>query len=102
VERPRQVLPGGYISFINPASDEVQQILFLGSAPVEKNLGPAKGPSLRVFVDGLTYGSVMENRKPNHKLSEWNKKHRHQIEEAAKRRAASYELPEVGDLATAN
>jgi hypothetical protein len=93
IQQPRQVLPGGYISFINPQSDEVQQILFLGPEPVLKNLGTASGSSLRAFVDGKTYGLVLKDRKPNHKLSEWNKKHRQFIEAAAISRAKSYELP---------
>lgn len=52
--RPRQILPGGYISFINQESDEWEQILFLGSTPELKTLGPAGGDkrSLRAWIDG--------------------------------------------------
>ena len=102
VQRPRQVLPGGYISFVDPQSDEVEQILFLGPAPVEKNLGRASGRSLREFVDGKTFESVLKSRKPNRKLSEFCKKHRQRIEAAAIRRAASYEVPETAETAVAN
>jgi hypothetical protein len=51
--KPRQILPGGYISFVNQASDEWQQILFLGSTPQLKTLGPASGDkrSMREWVD---------------------------------------------------
>ena len=92
IKEPRRVLPGGYISFINSEADEVQQILFLGSKPVLKNLGSATGASLRVFVDGRTYALVAEKRKPNRELSTWCKKHRQHIEAASIRKAGSYEL----------
>jgi hypothetical protein len=93
IKQPRQVLPGGYISFVNPQSDEVQQILFLGPKPVLKDLGPATGLSLRAFVDGKTYALVAAARKPNRKLSKWCKSHRDHIEAAAVRRAQSYKIP---------
>jgi hypothetical protein len=101
IQRPREVLPGGYISFINPQTDEVQQILFLGPEPVEKNLGSATGASLRQFVDGKTFALVLKNRKPNRELSEWCKKHRQNIDAAAIHRATTYDLPERSDSATA-
>src|SRR5579872_879395 len=47
--RPRQILPGGYISFINEESGEFQQIQRFGPKPVLRNLGPAAGASLRAF-----------------------------------------------------
>jgi hypothetical protein len=90
ITRPRQVLPGGYISFTNPESDEVQQILYLGAKPVLRNLGPASGPSLRVFVDGQTYGMVQDNRKPNKALAEQCKAHRAIVEKAALQRPKFY------------
>src|SRR5262249_16329343 len=71
VTRPRQLLPGGYISFIDEAANEVEQILFLGPAPVLRDLGPATGASLRAFVDNQTDHLVREKRRPNHKLAEW-------------------------------
>jgi hypothetical protein len=33
IQQPRQIRPGGYISFINPETDEFQQILFLDAKP---------------------------------------------------------------------
>ena len=92
IKQPRQVLPGGYISFVNPTNDEMQQILFLGSSPVLKNLGRATGSSLRVFVDYHTHTDVLKHRKPNAALSQWLKKHREQIAAAAAYRAKSYEF----------
>jgi len=99
ITQPRQVLPGGYISFIDPQKDEVEQILFLGAEPVLKNLGTASGSNLRMFVDGKTYSLVLKARKPNHELSKWCKQHRQHIEAAAITRAASYKLPEKSESA---
>ena len=92
IQRPRQVLPGGYISFINPASEEFQQILFLGAKPQLRNLGPASGSgsSLRVFADSKTHAHVRESRKTNEKLSRWSQEQRQIINAAAARRAKSY------------
>jgi hypothetical protein len=52
--RPRQLLPGGYISFVNEAADEWQQILWVDTSqpPQERTLGPATGKSLREWIDG--------------------------------------------------
>jgi hypothetical protein len=41
VTKPRQILPGGSPSFVNQESDEWQQIIYLGSTPQLKTLGPA-------------------------------------------------------------
>jgi hypothetical protein len=94
VQQPRQLLPGGYISFINPETDEFQQILFLGAEPVLRNLGPASGSSLRQFVDGKTYPLVIRDRKRNEKLSEWCNTSRQHIEAAAIHRGKSFEFGE--------
>src|SRR3974390_1664754 len=52
VKKPRQVLPGGYISFTDPTSNDMEQILFLGSKPELRNLGPAPGARPRGVGDG--------------------------------------------------
>ncbi|HTW26403.1 MAG TPA: hypothetical protein VME92_04700 [Acetobacteraceae bacterium] len=51
---PRQLLPGGYISFVNQETDEWQQILWVDphSPPMVRDLGPATGRSLREWIDG--------------------------------------------------
>ncbi|MBS0561110.1 MAG: hypothetical protein JSR21_13750 [Proteobacteria bacterium] len=52
---PRQMLPGGYISFVNEALDEWQQILWVdpNQPPQLRNLGPAgNARSLRAWIDG--------------------------------------------------
>lgn len=99
IQRPRGILPGGYISFVNPEADEVQQIVWLGREPQERNLGRADGSSLREFVDGKTYELVMKDRKPNNELSEWCKKQRQHSEATAIRRGESYEFREMAEAA---
>jgi hypothetical protein len=88
--RPRQILPGGYISFTNPTSNALQQILFLGPKPVLKNLGPATGASLRAFSDGKTYADVRKSRKQNSKLTKYCAAHRQIVDAAATERATAY------------
>jgi hypothetical protein len=90
IKAPRQVLAGGYISFVDPATDDMEQILLLGPKPQLNNLGPATGSSLRGFVDGKTYHDVIKRRKHNDKLSTWCKEHRAKRATAAIARAASY------------
>jgi hypothetical protein len=90
VKQPRQVLPGGYISFTNPQSDVIQQILFLGPKPTLRTLGTADGVSLRVFTDGHTYEEAQKHRKPNRALAKWCKAHRGIVEEASLERAQAY------------
>jgi hypothetical protein len=90
IQKPRQILPGGYISFVNPQTDELQQILFLGPKPELRTLGPASGLSLRMFVDGKTNELVQKNRKPNRTLAKRCNAHREIAEAAALRRRKSY------------
>jgi hypothetical protein len=55
IKGPRQMLPGGYISFVNLETDEWQQILWVDTTapPQLRNLGPASGKSLREWVDSM-------------------------------------------------
>jgi hypothetical protein len=92
IQRPRQLLPGGYISFINPQLQEVQQILWLDGAPELKTLGPAGGASLRAFVDGKTMAAVHKARKPNAALAAACKAHRAHSAKSAAMRAKTYGL----------
>src|SRR5262249_39141294 len=89
ITAPRQMLPGGYISFVDPQADEVKQILWLGATPVERTLGRANGLSLRAFVDGKTAELVAKARKANPRLAEWNQAHRKRLEAVAKAQAAA-------------
>jgi hypothetical protein len=90
ITRPRQILPGGYISFTDPTSNDWEQILFLGSKPVLKNLGPATGSSVRVFIDGKTYSLAQKSRKPNQALAKHCKAHRAIVEKAALQQRKAY------------
>jgi hypothetical protein len=98
IKAPRALLPGGYISYVNPATDNMEQILFLDSKPIHRSLGPASGSSLRMFVDARTYGDVAKNRTKNEALSAWCEEHRANIATAAVKRAASFELAESHEL----
>jgi hypothetical protein len=67
IQRPRQILPGGYISWTNPQTDEMQQILWVDPGPPQlKTLGPANAASLRLFVETQTYQLTHAQR---HKLT---------------------------------
>jgi hypothetical protein len=56
VERPRQVLRGGYLSWHDPVSDHWWQQIFFGSRRQFRDLGvfDAQAASLRAWVDGQT------------------------------------------------
>ena len=52
IKRPRQILPGGYISWVNPATNQLQQLLYVDPGPPKiVTLGSASGMSLRVWID---------------------------------------------------
>ena len=96
VTAPRQILPGGYISFINLEADEWQQILFLDKTPQLVNLGPAAGKSLREWIDdGMTKAKThakqehaIGNRAP--RLAKRDEERRSKLENIAKARAEFY------------
>ena len=92
IRAPRQVLPGGYISFVDPETSHVEQILLVGPEPQVVDLGPAAGSSLRTFVDGRTSPVVAKHRKHNSKLSDWCREHRRKRAVAAAARAESFQL----------
>jgi hypothetical protein len=53
ITQPRQILPGGYISWLNQETDQMQQLLNVdpNQGPHIVTLGPASGPSLRTWID---------------------------------------------------
>jgi hypothetical protein len=53
IKAPRQILPGGYISWVNHLTNQMQQLLYVdpNSPPTIRTLGPAPGSSLRVWMD---------------------------------------------------
>jgi hypothetical protein len=54
---PRQILPGGYISWVNTELDEWQQLMYVDPTqpPFIQNIGQANsGKSLREWIDSLS------------------------------------------------
>ncbi len=99
ITAPRQLLPGGYISFVNTAADEVQQILWVDpdSPPTLKNLGSAGGGlSLRQWVDGKMHSVVKEKRRSNSALLDHCKVRRQVLEEFASARGKFYPVHAAG------
>jgi len=64
IQRPRQILPGGYISWVDPQTNEMRQILWVDPSqpPTLRDLGPASSASLRLFVEENTHALVHERR----------------------------------------
>jgi hypothetical protein len=92
IARPREILPGGYISYVNTQTEEWEQILFLGKVPQLKELGPAtRDNSLREFIDGKTRQRVRDSRKTNDVLAQFCKDHRKKIHAATEKRAKMYD-----------
>jgi len=62
---PRQILPGGYISFVNQETDEWQQILYVdpNSPPTLQDLGPADGKSMRGWIDAMMMASELHGKQ---------------------------------------
>jgi hypothetical protein len=90
---PRQILRDGYICWIDPISNEVQQILWVNpdKAPIERSLGPADGLSLRGFVECRTHHMVRERRAAS-RAAAWAKRRtdRSRLEEGTRIRAEHY------------
>jgi hypothetical protein len=68
VKAPRQILPGGYISWVNPQEDEWQQLMWVdpNQPPSIHDLGKAdEKKSLREWIDSLPKAKKMtrESRK---------------------------------------
>ena len=59
IKAPRQILPGGYISWVNHETDQMQQLLYVdpNSPPKIVTLGAASAGSLRVYVDNVMHKS---------------------------------------------
>lgn len=90
---PRQILPGGYISWIDPESDELQQLLFVdpNQPPMIKDLGSANGASLRSFSDAHARTFMLPHKTAEtaaHKQA--RARHRKALDAAAEMRAKHY------------
>jgi hypothetical protein len=90
IQRPRDVLKGGYLSWIDPRSGEVQQLQNF-DAPKIVNLGPASGASLREFVDDHTRSTIGLSRPANPEPARLARERGAILAEAAAVRARRYE-----------
>ena len=93
---PRQILPGGYISWIDPTADQWQQLRWIdpNQNPEIVDLGPAaQSRSLREWIDGITSKTDLQTtiriaRDPiNKDLLANGKERRTKLEEIAQFRA---------------
>jgi hypothetical protein len=103
IQRPRQMLQGGYISFVNLETDEWQQIVWLDPPPAPprlRDLGPASGRSLREWIDGLMAEEklqklrqhIVRTRAPKHPHMEFERRVR--LDKIAALRAERYSSTE--------
>jgi hypothetical protein len=103
IKRPRQMLPGGYISFVNTAADSIQQIMDVDpNQPIQLvDLGPAEGMSLRQWVDSHTHRKVRDNRQINESLMAHCEVRLAKLDVVAKARGKNYpvSLDDVSNLA---
>jgi hypothetical protein len=95
IKAPRQLLKGGYISYVNLETDEWEQILWVNPGPPTLNdLGPAAaGQSLRVWVDSkmAEYKKKTKfKRQVNSALMKEADKHRENLSKIATARAERY------------
>jgi len=101
IKAPRQILPGGYISWVNQQTNEMQQLLWVDptKAPKIVNLGPASGASLREWVDNYMAESagkttVRANRRAlNEELLAHCKAKRASLDVISQARAKLYDEP---------
>ena len=94
IARPRQILPGGYISWTDPQTNEMQQILWVDPSgpPLLRNLGPASGGSLRLFVENKTHAEVRAKRAaPTPAAAAERAAYREHLLAAGRARAKNYE-----------
>ena len=91
---PREILPGGYISWVDPQTATMEQILWVDpkEKPIKKTLGPAPpNMSLRQFVENQTYRLAFGKRtKPSKADLAERKLYRNALKKAAVARAKHY------------
>ncbi len=98
LKAPRQILPGGYISWLDPEGGNWQQLRWIdpNGGPTIVDLGPAQGTSLRVWIDGLMTETKLRttvriSRDPvNHDLLKLGKERRARLERMAELRATQH------------
>jgi hypothetical protein len=94
VKAPRGLLPGGYITWVDPHSSKLQQILWIDPRlpPHFRDMGAApKDMSLRGFIDSKTHPLVRSKWvEPSAKVKAHRKANRDALAKAAKARAKHY------------
>ena len=98
LKAPREILPGGYISWINQENEEWQQLQYIDPKQPPKivNLGPASGKSLREWVHtknrdaGLKTTRYLSEKRLNPELLKRTTERRDHLEKIAANRAAMY------------
>jgi hypothetical protein len=95
VKAPRGLLPGGYISWVDPHTNNLQQILWVDpkQPPHFRDMGAApKDMSLRGFIDSKTHGMVRSKWvAPSAKVKARRQADREAQAKAARARAKHYE-----------
>jgi hypothetical protein len=103
LKAPRQILPGGYISWVNTVMDEWQQLLWVDpkKPPVIENIGKAdQTKSLREWIDGLARSREIYHSgrntpsKESNDLREYAAGRREALDKVALAKAKFYEDPE--------
>ena len=98
LKAPREILPGGYISWINQENEEWQQLQYIDPKQPPKivNLGPASGKSLREWVHtknrdaGLKTTRYLSEKRLNPELLKRTRERRDHLDKIATNRAAMY------------
>jgi hypothetical protein len=101
IKAPRQILPGGYISWVNQQTDQVQQLLWVDPSKPPKivDLGPATGLSLREWMDNYMRKSAGKTTvrvgrgSVNERLMEHCKAKRASLDSISRARGKMYEVP---------
>jgi len=98
LKAPRQILPGGYISWVDPSTETWQQLQYIDTDAPPKivNLGPAKGKSLREWVHtknrrkNLMTTRQLSTKPKNTQLLKDCASHRGRLDQIATMRAKLY------------
>jgi hypothetical protein len=92
ITRPREILKGGYISWTNPQTLHIEQILWVEPGPPQLNdLGRAPGKSLRLHVENQTHHLTRQyNAEARQKLAPERADHKRLYEAAGVERAKHY------------
>ncbi len=94
ITEPRQVLSGGYVSWIDEEKEECQQLRYLDATPQIFSLGsPKDNLSLREWIDAQMSGSKLQTPRHisgaprNHTLLQRCRAHRNELHRIATARA---------------